>query len=54
MGGGAVLCSCHNDHRIAMALIVTAMFTPLEVRLDDIGCISKSFPNFVTTLGIRQ
>lgn len=54
MGGGAVLCSCHNDHRIAMALIVTAMFSPLEVRLDDIGCISKSFPNYVTTLGIRQ
>lgn len=48
-----ILCSSHNDHRIAMALIITAMFTGQDIRLDDISCISKSFPNFVSTLGIQ-
>lgn len=39
-------CSAHNDHRIAMALIGSASSGKHIVRLDNINCIDKSFPNF--------
>lgn len=40
----------HNDHRIAMSLIIAALFTADPVRLDDIKCIDKSFPSFLNIL----
>jgi 5-enolpyruvylshikimate-3-phosphate synthase len=54
-----ILCSSHNDHRIAMAVIICAMFRkhfntePGDVFLDDIDCIGKSFPTFVERLQIN-
>jgi len=41
------LCSSHNDHRIAMALMTASLNIKGQVYLDDINCISKSFPDFV-------
>lgn len=41
------LCSSHNDHRIAMALITAALNIKENVYVDDLDCISKSFPDFV-------
>ncbi len=40
----------HNDHRIAMSLIIAALFIPEPVRLDEIKCIDKSFPSFLNIL----
>ena len=54
-----IFCSSHNDHRIAMAIIICAMlrnhFNPrgAEIFLDDIECIGKSFPTFVERLQIN-
>ena len=44
----------HNDHRIAMSLIVAGLFTPEPVRLDDVKCIDKSFPSFLELLASRE
>ncbi len=41
------LCSSHNDHRIAMAIITAALNIKEQVYVDDLDCISKSFPDFV-------
>ena len=44
------LCSSHNDHRIAMALHVAALAGNMDIRLNDIECIDKSFPSFLGRL----
>ncbi len=41
------LCSSHNDHRIAMAIITAALKIKENVYVDDLNCISKSFPDFL-------
>ena len=46
--GGCVM--SHNDHRIAMSLIIASLFIDGEVFLDDIKCIDKSFPSFLEKL----
>lgn len=40
----------HNDHRIAMSLIIAGLFTGEPVILNDIKCIDKSFPSFINIL----
>ncbi|MBR5856633.1 MAG: type I 3-dehydroquinate dehydratase [Bacteroidales bacterium] len=40
----------HNDHRIAMSLIIASMFINGSMFLDDIKCIDKSFPSFLRRL----
>lgn len=40
-------CSSHNDHRIAMALIVASLTIKEKIFIDDLECISKSFPDFI-------
>ncbi|MFA5713845.1 MAG: type I 3-dehydroquinate dehydratase [Bacteroidales bacterium] len=40
-------CNSHNDHRIAMAIITAALNIKEQVYLDDLECISKSFPAFL-------
>lgn len=53
-------CSAHNDHRIAMAIIITSLFrrsfNPLigNVRLDNVECIDKSFPTFLERLQLSK
>ena len=37
----------HNDHRIAMSVIVASLFVQGEITLDEIKCIDKSFPSFL-------
>ena len=41
------LCSSHNDHRIATALIVETLAAGTPMRIDDISCIGKSFPQLL-------
>lgn len=37
----------HNDHRVALALIVAALGAKGESQLEGTGCIAKSYPTFV-------
>ena len=39
-----------GDHRTAMSMVVAALAAKGSSRLDDISCISKSFPGFLATL----
>ena len=39
-----------GDHRTAMSMVVAALAADGESRLDDISCVSKSFPGFLKTL----
>jgi 3-phosphoshikimate 1-carboxyvinyltransferase len=39
------LITCHRDHRIAMSFSVLGLRTN-GIRLDDPGCVSKTFPGF--------
>lgn len=45
-----VMCSSHNDHRIAMALYVAALAGNMDIRINNIECIDKSFPSFLERL----
>lgn len=36
-----------NDHRMAMAAVLCAAGTGREIEIDDISCLSKSFPEFI-------
>ncbi|MFA6335188.1 MAG: type I 3-dehydroquinate dehydratase [Bacteroidales bacterium] len=40
-------CHSHNDHRVAMALITAGLKIKDRVFLDNLECISKSFPDFL-------
>lgn len=42
-GGNA---SSFNDHRIAMSLAVSALNSINGIEIDNVDCVSKSFPNF--------
>ncbi len=46
--GGQV--SGYGDHRIAMSLSVAALICRNPVQIDDVSCISASFPNFYQLL----
>lgn len=39
-----------GDHRTAMSMVVAAFAAEGKSRLDDISCVSKSFPGFFTAL----
>ncbi len=39
-----------GDHRTAMSMVVAALAAEGKSRLDDISCVSKSFPGFLKTL----
>lgn len=43
--GGDVL--SHNDHRIAMSLIIASLFIEERISLNEVKCIDKSFPQFI-------
>ena len=46
--GGAY--SSHHDHRMAMALSIASLGADAPVEIDDTACVSKSFPEFFSTL----
>lgn len=57
------LCSSHNDHRIAMALIIEGMLQKYcrdqndiscPVKIDEVKCIDKSFPSFLEKLQLKK
>lgn len=37
----------HNDHRIAMTFIIATITNRLEIEIDDVNCIDKSYPQFI-------
>ena len=39
-----------GDHRTAMSMVVAALRAQGKTRIDEISCINKSFPNFLTLL----
>lgn len=39
-----------GDHRTAMSMVVAGLRASGESRIDDITCINKSFPNFISIL----
>lgn len=43
-----------GDHRTAMSMIVAALRAAGVSRIDDITCINKSFPDFLSILGKRM
>ncbi|HEY2508926.1 MAG TPA: 3-phosphoshikimate 1-carboxyvinyltransferase [Streptosporangiaceae bacterium] len=47
---GPALIACHGDHRIAMAFSITGLRAP-GIRLDEPGCVKKTFPAFHQALG---
>lgn len=52
--GARKLTGCHlksfGDHRTAMSTVVAGLAAHGRSRIDDIGCISKSFPDFLNIL----
>lgn len=46
---GAAVKSC-ADHRVAMAMVVAGSIAEGMTRIDDIACVSKSFPGFIKSL----
>jgi len=38
------------DHRTAMSMVVAGLLAQGKTKIDDIACINKSFPNFLTLL----
>jgi 3-phosphoshikimate 1-carboxyvinyltransferase len=58
-----ILLSSHNDHRIAMALIIEGMLQQTcreqkningAIKIDEVKCIDKSFPSFVERLQLKR
>ncbi|MFH1577897.1 MAG: 3-phosphoshikimate 1-carboxyvinyltransferase [Candidatus Omnitrophota bacterium] len=43
--------SSFNDHRTAMAMVIAGLLIKGGVFIDDVGCIAKSFPDFLKVLG---
>jgi 3-phosphoshikimate 1-carboxyvinyltransferase len=39
-----------GDHRTAMSMIIAGLLSDGETSIDDISCINKSFPDFLTIL----
>ncbi len=46
LNGG--LCSAHNDHRIAMAIITASLNCKEKIYLDNLNCVAKSYPDFIS------
>ena len=43
---GGVVVDSYGDHRLPMAMSVLAMAADAPVRMDDIACVNKSYPEF--------
>ena len=44
----------HHDHRMVLALNIAALGSDGDINIDDEDCVSKSFPDFHTTLKITN
>ena len=42
-----IILTSSNDHRMAMAAVLCAAGTGRKITIDDISCLSKSFPEFI-------
>jgi 3-phosphoshikimate 1-carboxyvinyltransferase len=43
---GGVTIDSYGDHRLPMAMTILALSADSPVRLDDIACVNKSYPEF--------
>lgn len=41
-----IVLTSSNDHRMAMAAVLCAAGTGRKIEIDDISCLSKSYPEF--------
>lgn len=48
---GGVTVDSYGDHRLPMAMSVLAMSADAPVKMDDIACVNKSYPEFWKDLG---
>lgn len=48
---GGVTLDSYGDHRLPMAMSILAMAADAPVKLDDIACVNKSYPDFWIDLG---
>ena len=39
-----------KDHRTAMSMVIAGLAAEGQTQIDDISCINKSFPNFISLL----
>lgn len=49
LSGGTI--ETFSDHRIAMSFFILARALGIDVRLDDVGCVSISYPGFFEDMG---
>lgn len=50
-----IIITTFHDHRIAMCgMLLKSSFKNLDIRVDDLNCISKSFPGFLTALSSME
>ena len=47
---GGVRVSSFGDHRTAMAMVIAGLISKAEIHIDNLGCIAKSFPDFLAVL----
>lgn len=45
---GGVHCHSRGDHRLAMALQVASLMCRKPILIDDIACVAKSYPEFIS------
>ncbi len=44
--------SSHNDHRMAMTFVIASYICDIRIAIDNISCINKSFPQFLSSINI--
>ena len=47
---GKVIFNTYGDHRIAMALSIFSIVSGVEATIENIECVTKSYPNFFKDL----
>jgi 3-phosphoshikimate 1-carboxyvinyltransferase len=48
VNGGTI--ATYNDHRISMAGAMAACIASSDIIIDNVACVSKSYPNFFNDL----
>jgi len=47
---GGIHCSSYGDHRLMMALSIASLMCRKPIKIDNVECVSKSFPGFLSEL----
>ena len=49
-GSSPVVLSSYHDHRMAMCAVLLGVIHRKNVEIDDINCLNKSFPEFISVI----